>query len=109
MEMNRESLTDRISDFEPVRQNIETVAKLEEQFLQQRTMGDRVADAISAFTGSMACVLLHVVHGFTAAVVARIIEINPVATKKRLWRAIERLRIAYFACERAVVGEQERR
>jgi len=58
--MNRESLTDRISGFEPVRQNIETVAKLEEQFLQQRTMGDRVADAISAFTGSMACVLLHV-------------------------------------------------
>lgn len=72
--------------------------------------GDALAAALARLSPlDAACVLLHVVHGFTAAVVARIIEINPVATKKRLWRAIERLRIAYFACERAVVGEQERR
>lgn len=61
METNHDSLRDRISSCEPIRQNIDTVAKLEEQFLQQRTVGDRVADAIAGFTGSVACVLLHAV------------------------------------------------
>ena len=46
-----------------------------------------------------ACVLLHVVHGLRIAEVALIIEVTPEAAKKRVWRATERLRAAYFAPE----------
>jgi RNA polymerase sigma factor (sigma-70 family) len=50
------------------------------------------------------CLLLHVVHGFSAAEVAQIIEVSPEAAKKRLWRATERLRTAYFARDGAPAG-----
>jgi uncharacterized membrane protein len=40
------------------------VARLEQQFLNTRTQGDRIADAIAAFSGSIRFVLLHLV-GFT--------------------------------------------
>lgn len=55
-----------------------------------------------------ACVLLHVVHGFTAPEVAQIMEIGPEAAKKRLWRATERLRAAYLAPEAHAAGERVR-
>lgn len=42
------------------RVNIQTVAKLEEEFLQERTALERVADAIANFTGSIWFVILHV-------------------------------------------------
>ena len=58
--MNRDSLKHRISDFGPIRQNIETVAKMEQEFLQKRSVRDRMADAIAGFTGSMSCILFHV-------------------------------------------------
>ena len=45
----------------PSIENVETVAKLEQQFLDARTFSERVADAIGGFAGSMSFVLLHVV------------------------------------------------
>lgn len=39
--------------------NIETVARLERRFLQERSWTDRLADAIGGFTGSIYFVLLH--------------------------------------------------
>jgi uncharacterized membrane protein len=39
--------------------NIETIARLEEEFIEGRTLWDRVADAIAAFTGSVKFVVLH--------------------------------------------------
>lgn len=39
--------------------NIETIAKMEEAFLQSRTIWDRIADKIVAFTGSIVFVLVH--------------------------------------------------
>jgi RNA polymerase sigma factor (sigma-70 family) len=43
------------------------------------------------------CILLTVVHGFTAWEIAQVVELTPEATKKRLWRTKERLRSAYIA------------
>jgi uncharacterized membrane protein len=42
-----------------IRQNIETIAKLEAEFNRRRTWSDRVADIISDFTGSMSFVGVH--------------------------------------------------
>lgn len=76
---------------------------------------ERIAedDALSAALATLtpldaACVLLHVVQGFTAAEVAQILDVSPEAAKKRIWRATERLRIAYFAQEGAPMGRQVR-
>ncbi|HEU5439280.1 MAG TPA: sigma-70 family RNA polymerase sigma factor [Ktedonobacterales bacterium] len=44
-----------------------------------------------------ACLLLNVVHGFSAAEIARICDVSPAAAKKRLSRAKQRLRAAYLA------------
>lgn len=44
-----------------------------------------------------ACLMLHVVAGFTSVEIARIAEVTPDATRKRLSRAMQRLRAAYFA------------
>jgi len=43
-----------------VTENIEMVTRLEQRFLNTRTQGDRIADAIAAFSGSIRFVLLHV-------------------------------------------------
>jgi uncharacterized membrane protein len=43
----------------PAYQNIETIARMEQQFLEQRTFVDRVGDAIAGFAGSMPFVILH--------------------------------------------------
>jgi RNA polymerase sigma-70 factor (ECF subfamily) len=47
------------------------------------------------------CLLLNVVQGFTAMEIASILDIGPVAAKKRLARAKHRLRDAYFEESRA--------
>lgn len=52
-----------------------------------------------------AAVLLNVVHGFPAPEIANMLDISLQATKKRLTRAKQRLRAAYFAQEEG----QERR
>jgi RNA polymerase sigma-70 factor (ECF subfamily) len=44
-----------------------------------------------------ACLLLNVVQGFTAMEIASILDITPFAAKKRVARAKQRLRDAYFA------------
>ncbi len=41
------------------RENIETIAKLEQKFLRERTPVERLGDAMGAFVGTMAFVLLH--------------------------------------------------
>jgi uncharacterized membrane protein len=46
-------------------ENIDAIVRLEEEFLSQRTFWDRVADAVAAFSGSIAFVLLHLL-GFMA-------------------------------------------
>jgi RNA polymerase sigma-70 factor (ECF subfamily) len=46
-----------------------------------------------------ATIMLNVVHGFTAAEIAIIVGSTHEATKRRLSRAKERLRVAYFAQE----------
>ena len=43
------------------------------------------------------CLLLNIVQGFSAAEIAQIMGITPEASKKRLSRARQRLRAAYFA------------
>lgn len=52
-----------------------------------------------------ACLLLNVVQGFTAAEIAHIVDIAPEAAKKRVTRAKQRLRAAYFAQE-AMIQER---
>lgn len=44
----------------PSGQNIEIVAKLEQEFLEDRTSVERIGDAIGSFVGSMTFVVLHV-------------------------------------------------
>lgn len=45
----------------PTQANIETVARLEEEFLEQRSLTDRIGDAVGGFAGSMTFVLVHLV------------------------------------------------
>jgi uncharacterized membrane protein len=44
-----------------VQANIETVARMEHEFLDQRTTKDRIGDAIAGFAGTMTFVIAHVV------------------------------------------------
>jgi uncharacterized membrane protein len=41
------------------RENIETVARMERQFLEQRTWTERLGDAIADFVGTMSFILVH--------------------------------------------------
>jgi uncharacterized membrane protein len=43
-----------------IRRNIDAVAKLEEDFLKNRSFADHVADAVGDFAGSLTFVVLHV-------------------------------------------------
>ena len=87
----------------------------EEAFYSPIAFEDQVAEA-EVLRGALArlgpddvaAVLLHVVHGFTAWEIAQILDVSPAAATKRVWRAKERLRAAYFAqqAQRAPVREQ---
>jgi uncharacterized membrane protein len=44
-----------------IRTNIEAVAKLEEDYLRNRTRSERLSDAIADFSGSLRFVLVHIV------------------------------------------------
>ena len=44
-----------------IRQNIEAVRKLEEEFTANRTISDRIADVIGSFSGSLTFVVLHAI------------------------------------------------
>lgn len=56
------SMTPRSEDVsQAIRRNIETIAKLEEEYSRRRTTGDRIADTIGDFSGSIAFVIVHAV------------------------------------------------
>lgn len=74
---------------------------------------DRIADGekMQALLASLepedaACLILKFVQGHTAVEMAQILEITPEAARKRLSRALPRLRAAYFAQQGAASGEQ---
>ena len=67
---------------------------------------DRIAEsaALQDALGALdphdaACLLLSAAQGFTALEIATILQITPAAAKKRLTRAKQRLRAAYFATQ----------
>jgi RNA polymerase sigma-70 factor (ECF subfamily) len=79
-------------------------------FEDQVAEGEALAAALAQLSPLDAtCVMLHVVHGFTAREVAQILEVSPEAAKKRLWRATERLRAAYFAYDGTPAGRNVHR
>jgi uncharacterized membrane protein len=45
----------------PAMDNIQAVAKVEQQFLERRTLVQRIGDAIGGFAGSMSFVVIHLV------------------------------------------------
>jgi RNA polymerase sigma-70 factor (ECF subfamily) len=70
---------------------------------------DALTTALSDLeTADAACLLLNVVQGFTAREIATMLEISPDAAKKRLTRAKQRLRDAYFAREQSPAKEVRR-
>lgn len=78
-------------------------------FEERIAEGDALSAALARLSAlDAACVLLHVVHGLSIAEVAQIIEASPEAAKKRVWRATERLRTAYFAPEPRLARKQVR-
>ncbi|HEX6816785.1 MAG TPA: sigma-70 family RNA polymerase sigma factor, partial [Ktedonobacterales bacterium] len=87
-----------------------------ERYFQPARFEDRIAEgeALEATLKLLgpqdtACVLLSIVHGFTAPEIAAILEISPVAAKKRLTRAKQRLRDVYFECQHQSPELGERR
>ena len=44
---------------DPINENIETIARIEKRFLEERSVPDRIADAIAGFSGSMKFVGMH--------------------------------------------------
>lgn len=45
----------------PIQENIETVRKLEQEFLHGRSVSERLADGVGGFAGSLRFVVIHVV------------------------------------------------
>jgi RNA polymerase sigma-70 factor, ECF subfamily len=79
------------------------------EFEERVAEGEALAAALAQLSPLDAtCVLLRVVHGFSASEVAQIIGVSPEAAKKRLWRATERLRAAYFIHDDTLVGRKVR-
>ncbi len=59
-------------------ENINTIVKLEEESLKERTTADRVSDAIAAFVGSIPFVILHLVwFGIWVALNAGLWKFDP--------------------------------
>jgi RNA polymerase sigma-70 factor, ECF subfamily len=85
-----------------------------DRFYEPTAFEDQVAegDALQTILNSMspqdvACLLLNIVQGFTSAEIAQIVDIAPEAAKKRLARAKQRLRAAYFAQEARIGAKLE--
>ena len=79
---------------EPLRERLEEPWGLEERVSEQ----DEALTALATLASDdTACLLLNIVHGFTAAEIATILQMTPAAAKKRLARAKQRLRAAYLA------------
>lgn len=75
-------------------------ASLTEAFENQIAENDALRAALTALSREdSAAVLLNVVYGFAAPEIASMLDISLQAAKKRLTRAKQRLRAAYFAQE----------
>jgi uncharacterized membrane protein len=48
------------TDSDPIRKNVEAVAKLEQDFDRKRSISERIADGIADFSGSLSFVLIHI-------------------------------------------------
>lgn len=74
-------------------------------FEEQLAEGEALRAALDRLDArEAACVLLKFVHGFSAVEIARILGVAPDAVRKRLSRAMQRLRAAYFAQESVQAG-----
>jgi RNA polymerase sigma-70 factor (ECF subfamily) len=87
----------------------DSVSPVQPPFEDRVVEEEALAAALARLTPEdAACILIHVVHGCTAAEVARILEISPEAAKKRISRAIERLRTIYFSADGVPAGTRGR-
>ena len=59
--MKESSIHDSVATADPTAYNVEAIAKLERDALEERSLAERVSDAITRFIGSMAFLILHVV------------------------------------------------
>jgi RNA polymerase sigma factor (sigma-70 family) len=86
------------------------------QLYESAPFEDRIAEAeaLQAALDALdpqdaACLLFSAAQGFTASEIATILEISPAAAKKRLTRAKQRLRAAYFARQTHEASGRQRR
>ena len=89
----------------PHRERLATPGAFDQRIAERDALTTALADLE---TDDAACLLLNVVQGFTAREIATMLETTPDAAKKRLTRAKQRLRDAYFAHERPSAKEVRR-
>lgn len=81
------------------------VDQSESPFENRIVEADVVRDALAQLEpGDAVCLALNIVQGFNSVEIAQIFDITPEATRKRLSRAMQRLRDAYFAQESTTTG-----
>jgi RNA polymerase sigma-70 factor, ECF subfamily len=83
-----------------------TERPFEEAIADQETLRAALSDV---GTDDAACLLLYVVQGFTTREISAMLEITLDAAKKRVTRAKQRLRDAYFAREQSPAAKEVRR
>jgi RNA polymerase sigma-70 factor (ECF subfamily) len=89
----------------PHRERLAAPGAFDERIADRDALTAALADLETA---DAACLLLNVVQGFTAREIAAMLEISSDAAKKRLTRAKQRLRDAYFAREQSPAKEVHR-
>ena len=89
----------------PHRERLAAPGAFDERIAEREALTAALADLETA---DAACLLLNVVQGFTAREIAAMLEISADAAKKRLTRAKQRLRDAYFAREQSPAKEVRR-
>jgi len=89
----------------PHRERLAAPGAFDERIAERDVLTAALADLETA---DAACLLLNVVQGFTAREIATMLEISADAAKKRLTRAKQRLRDAYFAREQSPAKEVRR-
>jgi len=107
---------DRILRWQSLETTLESSADaLTDQLFDPIQFDDLVAEAealraalATLVAEDVACILLNVVQGFTSSEIAQIVRATPDATKRRLSRAKQRLRAAYFAQNPAASEERSR-
>jgi len=102
----------RVIRWEPLDMSTESV---HERYVEQRPFEDRVVEgealrqALAALAAEdAACILLSVVQVMSSSEIAQVLGISPDAAKKRVSRAKQRLRAAYFALEARTTEEHPR-